>query len=131
MKRFGYWRDPLFLIGCALYAANRCFIKPHFHFIVFHSWFNDLLLIPCALPLLLFLHRRFGLRTHDAAPTFTEIAAHLAGWSILFEIIGPHLMRGVTGDPLDVMAYCIGGAVAFVWWQRETFTPRNGHVHEL
>ena len=115
MKRFGYWRDPLFVVGCALYGLNRWVLKPHVHSDFLHGQFNDILLIPCALPLVLWLQRQLGLRHHDLPPTLREIAFHLAVWSALFEVVGPHFLR-VTGDPLDVLAYAIGGAVAGIWW---------------
>jgi hypothetical protein len=116
VRRFRYLRDPLFLAGCVLYATNRWVIKPHVHAAFFHFWFNDTLLIPCALPPLLWAHRRLGLRVHDQPPTALEIAAHVAGWSVLFEFIGPHIMR-TTGDPWDVAAYLAGALVAFCWWR--------------
>ncbi len=115
MKRFGYFLDPLCLAGCALYAANRWWIKPHVHLAFFHNWFNDCLLIPCALPPLLFAHDLFRIRPRGAFPTALEIFAHWAGWSLLFEGIGPHIMR-TTGDPWDVVAYAGGGFAAFGWW---------------
>jgi len=121
MKRFGYLRDPLFLFCCALYALNRWVVKPHVHIVFFRSWFNDALLIPCALPLLLLVHRWFRLRSHDDLPSLWEVTAHLMGWSVLFEIIGPRLMRGVTGDAWDVLAYTIGACLALIWWHRERF----------
>ncbi len=115
VKRFAYWLDPLFLICCALYALNRWVVKPHVHSAFLRGQFDDSLLIPCALPLVLWLQRKLGLRKHDLPPTFGEIAFHLVVWSILFEVIGPHIMR-VTGDPLDVLAYFVGGVVAGWWW---------------
>jgi ubiquinone/menaquinone biosynthesis C-methylase UbiE len=115
VKRFAYVLDPLFLVCCALYAANRWLIKPHVHIAFFHNWFNDVLLIPCALPPLLFLHDFLGLRPRGAWPTAGEIAAHWVGWSILFEGIGPHIMR-TTGDPWDVVAYAAGAVMAGIWW---------------
>jgi hypothetical protein len=117
VRRFNYVFDWLCLLCCALYAANRWVIKPHTHIVFFHSWFNDTLLIPCALPPLLWLHRRLGLRTHDQPPTPMEIAAHVVGWSILFEVIGPHIMR-TTGDPWDAVSYAVGGTIAGFWWWR-------------
>jgi len=66
MKPFRYWRDPLFLGCCALYAVNRWVVKPHFQGAFFHSWLNDALLIPCALPLLLWVHARLGWRNATA-----------------------------------------------------------------
>jgi ubiquinone/menaquinone biosynthesis C-methylase UbiE len=116
VKPFGYLFDPLFLISCALYAINRLWIKPHTHIAFFHNWFDDSLLIPCALPLVLLAQRWLGLRERDTAPTFGEVAAHVVGWSILFELIGPYIMP-TTGDPWDAFAYACGGAVAYFWWK--------------
>ena len=115
MKRFGYWRDPLFLICCGLYALNRWGVKPHVHSPFLHGQFNDLLLIPCALPLVLWLQRRLGLRKHGAPPTFSEIALHLLVWSVVCEGLGPRFMH-TTGDVWDVVAYTAGGLLAWVWW---------------
>lgn len=117
VNRFRYLRDPLFLCACAAYALNRWLLKPHVSQPLLHNWFNDSLLIPCALPPLLLMHRWLGLRKHDAPPTRLEIAGHLIGWAFLFEAIGPHLMRGVTGDPWDVAAYSMGAIAAMLWWQ--------------
>ena len=121
MKRFAYWRDPLFLAACVLYALNRWLVKPHVHSPFLHGQFNDCMLIPCALPLILWLQRRFGLRANDDFPSAGEIGFHLVVWSVLFELIGPHLMR-VTGDAWDVAAYVVGGLIAWLWWRSRTQT---------
>ena len=115
MKQFGYWRDSLFLLCCAGYSLNRWIFKPNLPSDFLHGQFNDLLLIPCALPLVLWVQRQLGLRTHDLPPTVSEILSHLAVWSVLFEVIGPRVLS-VTGDPLDVLAYFAGGAFAGIWW---------------
>ena len=117
MSRFRYWRDPLCLVCCGLYALNRWVLKPRVHSEFLHSHFNDLLLIPCALPGVLWLQRCLGLRGHDRTPEAGEILFHLVVWSILFEWIGPHLMR-VVGDIRDVAAYAVGAAAAWLWWKR-------------
>jgi hypothetical protein len=128
LNTFRYWRDPLFLAACLLYGINRWLIKPHVHSAFLRYHFNDLLLIPCALPLLLWMQRRLRLRTHDQAPTAGEITLYLAVWSILFEVIGPHLLRRATGDPWDVVAYVAGGILAGLWWQRDKlFRPATWH----
>lgn len=116
MKRFGYLRDPLFLTACASYALNRWWLKSHVHSAFLHGQFNDCLLIPCALPLVLWMQRRLDLRRHDDFPSIGEIAFHVAIWSVLCEVIGPHLMR-TTGDARDVLAYAAGGFIAWLWWR--------------
>jgi hypothetical protein len=121
VKRFGYLRDPLFLICCALYVFNRCLVKPHTQVAFYRDWFDDLLLIPCALPPLLLLHRWLKLRLHDSPPTLIEIAAHLIAWSVLFEWLGPHLTARATGDPNDIVAYAVGALLSGLWWRRERF----------
>src|SRR5688500_2468068 len=119
MRGFAYCGDPLFIVGCISYAANRWLIKPHLASGVFHSYFNDFLLIPCALPPILWLHRRIGLRSHDEMPKWNEIAMHLLFWSILFEWIGPRVMTHAIGDIGDVLAYCLGTLLACLWWWRQ------------
>ena len=125
MKRFGYWRDPLFLTTCVFYVLNRWLLKSHIHSAFLHGQFNDCLLIPCALPLVLWLQRRLGLRLHDNFPSSGEIVFHLVVWSVLCEMIGPHLMR-VTGDVRDVVAYAIGGFLAWCWWRWQAQTSLRG-----
>ncbi len=49
MSRFGYLRDPLFLIAVAGYVLNRWLLKPLVPSPFLHGHFNDLLLIPAAL----------------------------------------------------------------------------------
>ena len=110
--------DPLFLIGCALYAMNRWLIKPNVEAALFDNWFNDALLIPCALPVMLLVHRWLGLRRHDLPPSGTEICGHVAGWAALFEVIGPWIFPHTTGDAADVVAYATGAAAAWWWWRR-------------
>jgi hypothetical protein len=128
MRRFQYLRDPLFLVGCSAYSLNRWLVKPHVHGGFFHSHFNDCWLIPCALPPVLWLHRRLGLRGPDVPPQVSEIMFHLIFWSLLFEWIGPKFVRGTTGDPLDVIAYVFGAILAGLWWQRHRWMKlRPGH----
>ena len=119
LNAFGFCRDPLFLIGCAAYALNRWLLKPHFRSAFLHSHFNDLWLIPCALPPLLYVHWRLALRP-DAPPTAAEVAGHLVIWSALFEWWGPKFWPAATGDVRDVFCYWTGGLVAWLWWNRAT-----------
>lgn len=118
VKRFRYAADPLCAAACALYALNRWLIRPHTHsaFLRFH--FNDLLLIPAALPFALWLQRRLGLRAHDAPPDVREIALHLAVWSVMAELIAPRIAH-VTGDWRDVLVYAAGALAARAWWKSD------------
>jgi hypothetical protein len=117
VRKFRYLFDPVCLAACALYALNRWMIKPHTSDVFFHGWFNDVLLIPCALPPMLWMHRRLNLRVHDGAPTTTEVLGHLAWWTFLFEGIGPYLMTHTTGDWMDAIAYAIGALLALACWR--------------
>lgn len=119
MKPFRYALDPFCLLCCVLYALNRWLVKPHVNSVFLHGYFNDSLLIPCALPIILWMQRQTGLRKNDNTPDIAEILFHLVIWSILFEWIGPHIMR-VTGDFLDVVAYTGGAIIAWAWWNRRS-----------
>lgn len=118
MKPFLYARDPLCLLACAGYALNR-WLVPH----AWKGWFlrghfNDLLLIPAALPLLLWLQRRCGLRPADVRPQWSEILLHLAVWSITAELIAPRLFAGATGDAWDIAAYTGGAILSGLLWRQ-------------
>ncbi len=118
MPRFHGFRDRLFLTGWLAYGLNRCLIKPLVGpgFMMFH--FNDLWLIPCALPPVLWLHHRLGLRGQDDPPQPGEIAGHLVFWSLLFEWLLPNMTHS-KGDPADVVAYTAGALIAGLWWNRQ------------
>jgi len=130
MNAFRYLRDGLFLLGCSFYALNRWLVAPHVPSAFLRGHFDDLLLIPCALPVLLWMQRKLGLRKHDQMPMWNEIALYLIVWSVLFELIGPHLMPWTVGDSRDVVAYVAGGLVAGLWWSRHMFF-RATQPHEL
>jgi hypothetical protein len=115
----------LFLAGCVLYVVNRWVLKPWLPLPVLHNWFNDFWLIPCALPPLLWVQSRLKLRSRTQPPNWREIFFHVAIWSLLFEWIGPHLVRHARGDWWDVGAYALGGIVAGCWWHREHVRLRS------
>jgi hypothetical protein len=118
MKPFGFWKDFLCLLACAAYALNRWLLAPHSASLFLHGYFNDLLLIPAALPLLLWVQRKLDLRPHDAPPSFAEVFLHLVIWTIICEVIGPRMFHHSVGDPFDALAYAAGGLVAWVWWNQ-------------
>jgi hypothetical protein len=52
---------------------------------------------------------------------FLEIVILLVIWSIAFEVIGPFYFVKGTTDPLDVLAYCIGGFLSWVIYNHCNF----------
>lgn len=127
--RFRYLLDPLFLGSVLLYVVNRCWLKTAVGGIWLTGYFNDLLLIPAALPPLLWLHRRVGLREHDQMPTVLEILAHLSVWAVVCEALGPKLFPRSVGDWSDVAAYTAGALAAIWWWHRSKWKMES--VREL
>lgn len=122
MRTYRYVADPLCVVACLVYAANRWLVLPRAGGAFLHGHFHDLLLIPAALPLVLGFQRLLGLRHHDRPPCWSEIGTHLLVWSLLFEVLGPRVMP-VTGDPLDVLAYGAGGLASGLWWNRWGWKP--------
>ncbi|MDB6116252.1 MAG: hypothetical protein JWO08_33 [Verrucomicrobiaceae bacterium] len=130
MTRFRYWTNAPFLLGCCAYVINRWLVVPHVGPGFLRSHFDDLWLIPCALPPLLWLHRQCGLRSHDQAPQPGEIIGHLIFWSLLLEGIGPRFVHPSTGDAWDVGSYAAGALASGLWWHRQRFMPSSAD-HEL
>jgi len=128
MNRFGYLRDRLFVASLAAYACNRLLIRPNmdglFHthlpwaWPFLHSHFDDLLLMPAALPVVLWLQRLAGLRQHDHAPSCSEMLFHLTVWSVICKVVGPFWFHLGVADPWDVLCFAAGGSVACLWWNR-------------
>ena len=122
--RWRYGLDGLCLLAIGLYALNRWVVLPHLGSGFMRNYFNDLLLIPAALPWVLWAQRRLGWREHDGRPTGSEIGLHLIVWSLLCEVAGPHLVAHAVGDWRDVLAYTTGATVAGVWWHWNSGFPR-------
>jgi hypothetical protein len=114
----------MFLCASAAYALNRWVLKPHIASPFLHNHFNDLLLIPAALPLMLWAHRALGLRKHDEFPAWTEVVLHWAVWSMVCEWIGPFYFHLGVADIWDVASYAVGGMAAFLWWNRQSLVLR-------
>jgi hypothetical protein len=107
----------LFLGCCAAYVANRFLLKSHLPSPFFQFWFNDLLLAPCAIPVVIWIFRRLRLKEDDAVPSWREVAWILAIWCVLFEWAGPIYLHQGTADAIDVLMYVAGGAIAWWWWK--------------
>ncbi len=126
MRRFSYLRDTLFLLAAASYAVNRWLLQRISGSTFLHGYFDDLLLIPAALPVVLWLQRRLDLRRHDGVPSWSEMLLHLAVWSVICEFVGPRWLHHGTADVWDVVAYATGGVAACLWWNRSAcWNPRH------
>lgn len=128
MNRFGYLHDRLFGFSLAAYALNRLVIVPHLAGLVqtrlpwawpfLHGHFDDLLLIPAALPVVLWLQKITGLRPHDRPPSWPEMFAHLVVWSVMAKVVGPFWLHVGVADPWDLLYFTGGGIAATLWWNR-------------
>jgi hypothetical protein len=121
MRREGAFRyalDPVFLASLGLYLINRLAIKPNLRAYspFFHGHLDDILLVPVALPIFLLVYRGLGLRPDNAPPRWWEIVPHLVVWSLFFKWFGPGVLHHSVADPVDVLCYTFGGAVAWALW---------------
>jgi hypothetical protein len=115
--RFRYFADRLFLVCCTLYGLNRWLVRPRVQSPFLRFWFNDLLLIPCALPVALWSFKVLNLRGNDEPPSLLELSWILVLWSLLFEWIGPKFVPRTTADWRDVVMYWTGGICAWLIWR--------------
>jgi hypothetical protein len=117
---FRYFADPVCVGALIRYAVNRFVLKPNGAGGVFVRWYlNDLLCLPLLLPMVLYAQRRIGLRRCDAYPRTWEMLQHWLVFSVVFEWIVPSFPAWFrsTADPLDVVAYLVGGIGALLWWK--------------
>lgn len=98
------------------YAVNRWLLPSAAKGAFMRHHFADLLLIPAALPPLLWLQRRLGVRHTDEPPAWSEVALAVVVWSVAAEGVGPLLFSRATADIRDVLAYAVGGWVAGLIW---------------
>jgi hypothetical protein len=130
---FAYLADKTFLAACFLYAANRFWGKPYFghSFNFLRSHFDDCLLIPAALPPLLYVFHRLGLRRDDSPPSLREVAEWTLLWAVTFEWVFPRFLGRGIGDWRDVIAYAVGGLVSWLLWKGSLQTPRTADSPRL
>jgi hypothetical protein len=117
--RFGYLRDPLFVVCVITYFVNRFVFKLIWKDGFVHEHLNDLICIPFWVPIMLFAQRRVGLREIDTRPQPAEIIIPLILWSWIFEILLPAtnwLGDRCVADYLDILYYTLGALIASVFW---------------
>jgi hypothetical protein len=118
MSRFNYLADPVCVCALLTYALNRFWWKQSFSavFPFLRDHLDDFLLIPAALPVLLWVFKQTGLRKSDAPPSLQEVLYWATVWSVVFEGIFPIAFRKGVQDWKDVGSYFAGGLLAWVLW---------------
>jgi len=124
-------KDRIFIGSLLLYLMNRLLTYVFgFSNTLLSSYFNDFLLVPCCVPLLLFLIERCGFRKVYVPPRLIEVVIPLVIWSIAFEIVGPLYFKKGVSDFFDILAYWIGGALSWYLWNRK-FLRYGGQPRRL
>ena len=85
---------------------------------------NDIWMLPCAVPLVIRIYITLDLRKSCAPPGLSEIVWLGLLWSVMAEGVAPIWLTGSTADPMDVLAYALGG---FMLWLRWHLVPRLNH----
>jgi len=102
-------------VASGLYALNRWIVAPHIPHPFLSGHFNDLLLIPAALPWVLWLQKKLEWRG-GGFPTWLEITGHWLVWSLASELLAPGIFPQTTADWKDVAAYAAGGLLSGILW---------------
>ena len=117
--------DPFWHVSLACYALHRCWQGFHTGSGWFDHYWNDLWMLPCALPLVLFLYQILGLRLCGAVPSGSEIFWHGMLLSLMAEVAGPLLFEHAVGDPWDILAYAMGGGMLYCRWHIRELTSSS------
>ena len=120
-------RHPLVLAGAGLYllsaAHKRKVVGPWpFWSPWLTSYLADALALPLALTLALWLMRRFYFRNPAFVLPTPWIVSTWVVFSLWFEGLLPYFSTNATADPLDVVAYALGGLVFWRWLNRPAST---------
>jgi hypothetical protein len=118
-RPFRYIDDPI-CVGCMMiYVLNRWVLKPH-HIggWLVHDYLNDILCLPIFVPIILRLQSALHIRRHHLPPTFFETMHNWAIFSVLYYFVFPRLPAfSSVADPMNSVAYLLGGIAAYVCWQ--------------
>ena len=85
-------------------------------------------MLPCAVPLVIRIYAALDLRESTAPPSLPEIVWLGLLWSVMAEGLAPLWLTRSTADPLDLLAYTLGG---FMLWLRWHLIPRLNHGFTL
>lgn len=120
------WRDAVCWGAVAAYAVNRWIVEPRVVSAFFDGHFNDLLLIPAALPWVIQAQSWLGWRPEWLPPRPGETIFHLVVWAMVCEVVGPRWLGRGTPDGWDVACYAAGAVLAQWWWCRRWRAEAGG-----
>lgn len=126
--RYKFLLDPIFLISILLYSINKSLLifTSYLNKIsLLTGYFNDLLLIPCVLPLLIFIINKLGFRSYKYSPQTSEVIITISIVVIICEFIGPFILIKGTYDLVDILAYSLGGLISLILWKYTTISYFN------
>jgi hypothetical protein len=103
------FQNRAFQLAAGLYALHLGLEKSGFSVLLLKYYLNDLLCMPLVLTLTLFLQRTFTFRNPSHVFTKYQVGLAVLYYSLGFEVILPLFMSRYTADPLDVLAYALGG----------------------
>lgn len=114
---FSILKHPLFIICALLFGINQILERYfHYHLPYIHAYLDDLLCMPVLLSILLFLQRSITLRNPNYTFHIAHIIVAIITCSLYFEVYLPYYYpTKYIADPLDIIAYCIGGFVFWKW----------------
>jgi hypothetical protein len=105
--------NPLFVISVLLFLTNQWLEHIGIFIPLLFSYLDDLLVMPIVLTLTLLFQRMVTFRN----PAYTYSAWHVvvavAYFALMFELVLPRYLARYTSDPIDVLAYAVGGALFY------------------
>lgn len=112
-----YFRRLLTLsvISAGLFSINRLVLIPSFpdvHFL--KQYLADFLALPAYLPLSLYLAWRLNLIPETFRLRFSHILGASLIFGLLFEGVIPMVDETAIRDPMDVLAYLLGGVLVYI-----------------
>ncbi len=125
---FRYLKDPFFLTCFTVYWLHRVARQWNCSTSLLDAYLNDVICVGFWVPIILWGHRKIGLRKHDDVPAALEIVIPAIIWAFAFEVLlpaSPRWSRYAVADPNDVCCYFAGGLAAMVYWQR-AYSPAAG-----
>jgi hypothetical protein len=123
MKTIKFVAFPQMVTGILLYGVHYI-LKNNlqaYNYTSFRWYFSDTLALIVSVPFFVNLQIVF-MRRQYLFIGFNEIVFWWLVFSIYYEILMPQKIATITGDPLDIVAYAIGGCILYF---SQDFSKKN------